>query len=51
MEIHLSEAEILRILLAHINSITPEEYEFNKARISNYPYKVILSVETQDEAQ
>jgi hypothetical protein len=52
MEIHLNEAEILRILLDHVNSLTPELYEFSEARISRYPVlSVILSMKDEDAAQ
>ncbi len=52
MEIHLNEAEILRILLDHVNSLTPELYEFKAARVSHYlGMKVILTLKSDDEAQ
>ena len=50
MEIHLNEAEILRILLSYANSVTSEEFSFDAAEISRYPtFKVILKA--SDEAQ
>lgn len=53
MEIHLNEAEILRILLDHVNSLTPELYEFKAARVSSHylGMKVILTLKGEDEAQ
>jgi hypothetical protein len=50
MEIHLNEAEIMRILLSYANSVTSEEFSFDAAEISRYPtFKVILKA--GDEAQ
>jgi hypothetical protein len=50
MEIHLNEAEILRILLSYANSVMSEKFSFDSAEISRYPaFKVILKA--SDEAQ
>lgn len=50
MEIHLTEAEILRILLEYGNALTPEIYKFKSARIQRYPVlTVILSLKGEDD--
>lgn len=43
MELHFTDDEILRILLAHANAITPENYVFDQAEIIRYPeLKIVI---------
>jgi hypothetical protein len=52
MELHFTDDEILRILLAHANAITPESYVFDEAEIIRYPaLKIVVRKAAPYEAQ
>jgi len=50
MEIHLTEAEVLRILMEHVNSFGCGV--FDAANVQHYPtFRVVLKAAENDEAQ